>query len=946
MKPILPIIAFSLVLVTLNATSQPTCQYEYTNFLGAKGLYHGECKNDLPNGDGLVEFYNGDVLAGAFEEGKHHGYGTLRYAAGEVWEGFSRQGKAHGHGKFSYPNGAVFEGQYRDGVPNGPGVYGTADGYTLSGKFVEGSVTGTGFQIFPNGDRYDGDYVDGRREGMATYTSSTGDQYFGEFKNEMMSGEGRLVFTNGHEYSGIWQGNEILELTSCPTIEPCAWYDVESEYESGVMMHCPAVQNLQDWNRCSDDLINRKIGDSWLIHIYTRLNNTKAVRTLVEFGADVNALNGSGETALHLAVGSGNNELALFLLKNKADANLVDMEFRQTPLMLSALAASDEVFNELLDATHNINESDLSGTTILHVLSVGPEGLLRGIDIMTGNFNGEGVGIAEDAPEMLKVYMQKVMKGISVEDGAHLSEMASGKADSFRHRFDEVLRLKPDVNIMNLSGGTPLHNAVSGRNLQAVKKLIENKALVNASDIQGRSPLYVISGDGPEIAESLEIARYLIEHGADPHSVTNTGATPLHTAAWKGNVAMGQLLLESGANPHARDSAGYTPLVNAVERGQLDMAKLLIEAEARVDERVNSGETALLIASQNDNSSLVEYLLAVGADSSVADEKGATALHGAAGRGLADIVALLLNAGASVSANSPTLGTPLQSAMWGRIGKLRQIRQLESQPANLDKLETLNRVVGTEDEYRRVTDLLLSPGADTEVEASGVTPLHAAAAQGYIYGARRLIELGAEVEAVDDRQWNALHFLANESGSLIIADMLVTTGTKVDAVTLPGSGQRASTPLGFAASRGHARLAELLLEKGAMVDSRNELQATPLHRAVNGNHVAVIEVLLDNSADIEARDNQGGTTLHVAAGMGNLDSVKVLLEYGAEVDAPGPLPQLATPLHLAAYKGNEQIVKVLLEGGANKNTLTLQGDSAIDIARQRSNTGIVRALSQ
>jgi ankyrin repeat protein len=444
----------------------------------------------------------------------------------------------------------------------------------------------------------------------------------------------------------------------------------------------------------------------------------------------------------------------------------------------------------------------------------------------------------------------------------------------------------------------------------------------------------------------MKIARYLIEHGADLHSVTNTGATPLHNAAWQGNVAMGQLFLESGANPHARDSAGYTPLVNAVERDQLDMVKLLIEAEARVDERVNSGETALLIASMHDNSGVVEYLLAAGADPSIADEKGATALHGAAGRGLADNVAMLLNAGASVSANSPTLGIPLQSAMWGRIGKLQQIRKLESQPANLDKLETLNRVVGTEDEYRRVTDLLLSPGADTEAEASGVTPLHAAAAQGYIYGARRLIELGAEVEAVDDRQWNALHFLANESGSLIIADMLVKAGTKVDAVTLPGWGQRASTPLGFAAARGHARLAELLLEKGAMVDSRNELQATPLHRAVNGNHVAVIEVLLDNSADIEARDNQGGTTLHVAAGMGNLDSVKVLLEYGAEVDAPGPLPQLATPLHLAAYKGNEQIVKVLLEGGANKNTLTLQGDSAIDIARQRSNTGIVRALSQ
>ena len=58
---------------------------------------------------------------------------------------------------------------------------------------------------------------------------------------------------------------------------------------------------------------------------------------------------------------------------------------------------------------------------------------------------------------------------------------------------------------------------------------------------------------GGEARTSLDIARALLEHGADVNGKNAIGSTPLHTAAWKDSLDVARLLIEKGANTDGID---------------------------------------------------------------------------------------------------------------------------------------------------------------------------------------------------------------------------------------------------------------------------------------------------------------------------------------------------------------------------------------------------------
>lgn len=71
------------------------------------------------------------------------------------------------------------------------------------------------------------------------------------------------------------------------------------------------------------------------------------------------------------------------------------------------------------------------------------------------------------------------------------------------------------------------------------------------------------------------IAKMLLEAGADINVVQMSGATPLHSAAFNGNIELLIVLLEAGANVHPKMEDGKTPADKAFEKGFLDIAKIL-----------------------------------------------------------------------------------------------------------------------------------------------------------------------------------------------------------------------------------------------------------------------------------------------------------------------------------------------------------------------------------
>lgn len=172
---------------------------------------------------------------------------------------------------------------------------------------------------------------------------------------------------------------------------------------------------------------------------------------------------------------------------------------------------------------------------------------------------------------------------------------------------------------------TPLHGAAQNGPLELVKLLVSKGAKVNAVDKEFSMPLAKAVQ-----ADNLEIAKFLLEHGAD--KTINHADTEFQTAIFKARSAkMAQLLIANGANVSESDKKGLSVLLHAVANHlDFDLLKVLLQNGADINAQDNSGTTALLWAAQHpyerDDKNCVQFLLENGAKANVANNQGETPL--------------------------------------------------------------------------------------------------------------------------------------------------------------------------------------------------------------------------------------------------------------------------------------------------------------------------------
>ncbi|QOD38034.1 ankyrin repeat domain-containing protein [Candidatus Wolbachia massiliensis] len=180
-----------------------------------------------------------------------------------------------------------------------------------------------------------------------------------------------------------------------------------------------------------------------------------------------------------------------------------------------------------------------------------------------------------------------------------------------------------------------------------------------------------------------------------------------------------------------------------------------------------------------------------------------------------------------------------------------------------------------------------------------------------------------------------LLYIAAMNGSAKIAELLMNKGA--DNV----ADEYGWTPLHFAAKHGHTEIVKALIGK-ADLKAADKDGCTPLHFAAENGHKEVVEVLINNGADPNTVDEYGQTPLHLAAYNGHTEIVKVLIEKNANlnlVDVDG-----CTPLHFAAKYGHIKIVKVLIENKADLNVVNKSGMIPLHYAVQKRHTEIKNTL--
>ncbi len=165
-----------------------------------------------------------------------------------------------------------------------------------------------------------------------------------------------------------------------------------------------------------------------------------------------------------------------------------------------------------------------------------------------------------------------------------------------------------------------------------------------------------------------DVARLLLDRGADPNERRAVGWFPLLGAAWQNHAEVARLLLDHGANVNLISEDGWTALLAASRNGCNDVARLLLDRKVNVNAATGDGNTALLLASAggNANVELVQMLLDKGADVNARDKGGKTALEDAASGGHSAVVGLLLAKGADAGVKDDDDVTPLQRALSGK----------------------------------------------------------------------------------------------------------------------------------------------------------------------------------------------------------------------------------------------------------------------------------------
>jgi ankyrin repeat protein len=240
----------------------------------------------------------------------------------------------------------------------------------------------------------------------------------------------------------------------------------------------------------------------------------ECARVLLKAGADINAANPNGFSAILLAIINSHYDAAAFLIDQGADQDIAD-ETGRTPLY----AAVD---------MHTLPDSNLPWPSELNNQLTSLD-LIQALLAHGANVNAQ---LKKQQP-----YRSKVDRGA-----------------------DTVLG----------TGTTPLLRAAKAGDIEVVKVLLAKGADPKLTTKFGMTPLMAAAGLGtkeedttgrkktePEAIASIKLC---LDAGADVNTADNQGETALHGAAQKGWDEVVQFLADRGAKLDAKDKKGRTPL--------------------------------------------------------------------------------------------------------------------------------------------------------------------------------------------------------------------------------------------------------------------------------------------------------------------------------------------------------------------------------------------------
>ncbi len=474
------------------------------------------------------------------------------------------------------------------------------------------------------------------------------------------------------------------------------------------------------------------------------ISNTspEGVRLALELGADVNKVYLSESPLMHVCQYSLDRkkqvEMARLLIEAGADINAQDNYDQNTALIeaVSSPYPNKELIKFLLDNGADVSLTNKEGLTALDIL------------------NKDQFGRNQDIIELI----MRSQEGTGALDTAYqTSSLVSAISSKNMDLARQMIERGDDVNRPDAQGKTPLMAAAEARDARMVSLLLENGADINARDNQGNPALlYAFSR-----LQNSQVIEAFLNH---PNCEINFNDPILPTLIKNTNASdykpyihhLVQMASEQNDNPNwmfVKNSEGLNALTAALEQKDYRLVRQILRSCPSAWKENKDEVVKLLQAAANTPEGL-DVVLGAGVDINTTDSNGDTALILAAKSNSHDAVSNLMRYGADASISN------------------NQRQTIETVVSSSDHGSARNAYEGFSSSGYDYQAYQANPEAINQKDQHGHTPLMRAVMQNRIDIVQELLKYNPDLTLTDNRGQTVLEYCAARSNPVMMRTLL------------------------------------------------------------------------------------------------------------------------------------------------------------------------------
>lgn len=301
------------------------------------------------------------------------------------------------------------------------------------------------------------------------------------------------------------------------------------------------------------------------LHLAARNGHTEVVEMLLQ-NVDANIKDSTDETALHLAAQNGHTEVVKALI-HKSDLNILN-KGENTAFQIAVEEGHASIVKTLLRAADRSIQDPMKHMALDLAVRKADQPVIEvifedGINLSPKYIDESRTPLSWAAEQGFRTFVERRLENgadVDSRDRSGRTPLWFAAESGYLNVVKLLIEWNAKVDAMDKEGTTPLSRAIQNSDTEVVKLLLEEDANVDCKDAKGRTPLWWAAFHGRDGNWDV-LLRLLISRAVDLDARDeDMGRTALSFAAAYGRTDVARLLIEKGADVNAKDAEGWTPL--------------------------------------------------------------------------------------------------------------------------------------------------------------------------------------------------------------------------------------------------------------------------------------------------------------------------------------------------------------------------------------------------